>query len=82
MEMTEALTVAATLITALGGWEAVKYLLTRRNNELELMEVYRKTRTVTVTPEPKRWGLGVQAGVGWPSGWYVGVGVSYDLWQW
>lgn len=49
---------------------------------LELMEVYRKTRTVTVTPEPKRWGLGIQAGVGYPSGWYVGVGVSYDLWQW
>ena len=49
---------------------------------LELMEVFRRTRTVTMTERPKRWGLGVQAGVGYPQGWYVGVGVSYDLWQW
>ena len=49
---------------------------------LELMEVFRKERTVTVTSEPKRWGLGLQAGVGVPTGWYVGVGISYDIWQW
>lgn len=49
---------------------------------LELMEVFRRTRTVTMTERPKRWGLGLQAGAGWPTGWYVGVGVSYDLWQW
>lgn len=49
---------------------------------LELMEVFRRTQTVTVTPKPKRWGLGVQAGIGYPSGWYVGIGVQYDLWQW
>lgn len=49
---------------------------------LELMEVFRRTQTVTVTERPKRWGLGVQTGVGYPSGWYVGFGVSYDLWQW
>ena len=30
--MKEALTVAAALITALGGWEAVKYLLNRKSN--------------------------------------------------
>lgn len=49
---------------------------------LELMEVFRRTQTVTLTPKPRRWGLGVQAGVGYPSGWYVGLGVQYDLWQW
>ena len=49
---------------------------------LELMEVFRRTRTVTMTEKPKRWGLGLQAGVGYPGGWYVGVGVSWDLWQW
>lgn len=49
---------------------------------LDLMEVYRKTRTVTVTEKPKRWGIGPTAGFGIPGGWYVGIGVSYDLWQW
>lgn len=49
---------------------------------LELMEVYRQTQTIIATPKAKRWGLGVQAGVGYPQGWYVGIGVSYDLWQW
>ena len=49
---------------------------------LELMEVFRRTRTVTVTQKPKRWGLGLQVGAGYPGGWYVGVGVGYDLWQW
>ena len=49
---------------------------------LEVMELYRQTSTITVSPRPKRWGLGVQAGYGIPHGWYVGVGVSYDLWQW
>lgn len=47
---------------------------------LESMEVYRQT--IISTPKAKRWGLGVQAGVGYPHGWYVGVGVSYDLYQW
>lgn len=50
--------------------------------ELELMEVFRKTQTVTLKPKTKRWGLGIQAGTGYPGGWYVGVGVSYDLLQW
>ena len=50
--------------------------------KLESIEMYRQTRTITVTPKAKRWGLGVQAGVGYPSGWYVGVGVSYNLWGW
>lgn len=50
--------------------------------ELELIEVFQKTLTITVTPKPKRWGFGLQAGYGVPHGWYVGVGVSYDIWQW
>lgn len=36
----------------------------------------------TIAPKKKRWGLGLQVGYGYPGGWYVGGGVSYDLWQW
>lgn len=49
---------------------------------LDVMEVFRRTQTVTVTPKPKRWGIGPQVGFGMPGGWYVGIGVSYDIWQW
>lgn len=49
---------------------------------LDVMEVFRKTKTVTVTPKPKRWGIGPQVGIGVPLGWYVGIGISYDIWQW
>jgi len=37
---------------------------------------------VIVKPKKKRWGIGLQAGYGYPGGFYVGAGVSYDLWQW
>lgn len=30
----------------------------------------------------KRWGIGLQAGYGYPTGWYVGAGVTFNLWQW
>lgn len=36
----------------------------------------------TIKPRKKRWGLGLQAGYGYPGGAYVGVGVSYDIFQW
>lgn len=57
---------------------------------LDSIEVYPKTVYQTVTndvyhtikPKKKRWGLGLQAGYGYPGGFYVGAGVSYDLWQW
>lgn len=49
---------------------------------LDYMEVYRKTQTVTLTPKPKRWGIGLQAGISYPAGWHVGIGISYDIWQW
>lgn len=48
---------------------------------LDKIEVYKKTQTITIHPKPKRFGVGIQAGVGYPSGWYVGVGISYDIWQ-
>lgn len=36
----------------------------------------------TITPKKKRWGVGLQAGYGYPGGFYVGAGVSYDLFMW
>lgn len=36
----------------------------------------------TVVPKKKRWGLGVQVGYGYPNGWYMGIGVSCNLFQW
>lgn len=36
----------------------------------------------TIAPKQKRWGLGLQAGYGYPSGIYAGIGVSYSLFQW
>lgn len=52
------------------------------NPNLDLMEVFRKTQTITVTSKPKRWGLGLQAGYGVPHGWYFGGGISYNLLIW
>lgn len=57
---------------------------------LDSLQVFPKTVYQTVTndiyhtikPKKKRWGLGLQAGYGYPGGWYVGVGVNYNLWQW
>ena len=56
---------------------------------LDSMTVYPRTVYQTVTndvyhPVPikskkKRWGLGLQAGYGYPGGWYVGARVSYNL---
>lgn len=36
----------------------------------------------TIITKKKRWGLGVQAGYGYPNGVYIGLGVSYNLFQW
>lgn len=36
----------------------------------------------TIASKKKRWGLSLQVGYGYPGGWYTGVGISYDLWQW
>lgn len=37
---------------------------------------------VTVKQKKKRWGFGLQAGYGYPGGFYVGGGVSYNLVMW
>lgn len=59
---------------------------------LDSMTVYPKTVYQTVTNDiyhpvvvkskKKRWGLGLQAGYGYPGGWYGGVGVSYNIFVW
>jgi len=59
---------------------------------LDSMMVFPKTVYQTVTndiyhpvvvkPKRKRWGFGLQAGYGYPGGFYVGGGVSYSLFQW
>lgn len=60
---------------------------------LDSLQIFPKTVYQTVTndiyhtiaPKKKCWGLGLQAGYGFylgQSGFYVGVGVSYNLWQW
>lgn len=50
--------------------------------KLDLIEVFQKTQTITLTPKPKKWGLGLHAGYGYPGGWHVGVGISYNLISW
>lgn len=55
---------------------------------LDFIETYTKSQIVTVTPinrRRKRFGLGVQAGYGFSGNKaspYIGVGVSYNLWEW
>lgn len=36
----------------------------------------------TIASKKKRWGLGLQAGYGYPGGVYAGVGISYSFFQW
>lgn len=54
---------------------------------LDSIHIFHTNHTVThtITPKPKRWGVGVQLGVG-ASGQgvypYVGIGVSYNLLLW
>lgn len=53
---------------------------------IDKLELYPRTVIRTVTNDtyhkPKRWGFGVQAGYGYPNGFYLGAGVSYNLWAW
>lgn len=58
---------------------------------LDSLQIFPRTVTNTVTNDiyhtvkvrdKRRWGLGVQAGYGYPDGVYVGVGISYSLFQW
>lgn len=36
----------------------------------------------TIAPKKKRWGLGLQAGYGYPGGFYFGGGINYNIFQW
>ena len=57
---------------------------------LDSMQIFPRTvyQTVTndiyhtITPKKKRWGFGLQAGYGYPGGWYVGAGLSCNLFMW
>lgn len=52
--------------------------------KLDSIKVNARMREIRI-PVPgkqKRWGIGLQAGYGYPNGWYVGVGVSYNLFMW
>lgn len=54
---------------------------------LDTIEVYGSTKYITkiLTPKPKRWGIGVQAGCGASKDGltpYIGVGLSYNLARW
>lgn len=55
--------------------------------KLDSIEVYGRTRDITIreTPRRKRWGLGVQVGYGMAGNKaspFVGLGVSYNLFEW
>ena len=58
---------------------------------LDSLQIFPKTVYQTVTndiyhtvkvKDKRRWGLGLQVGYGYPRGFYIGTGVSYNLWQW
>ena len=58
---------------------------------LDSLMVFPKTVYQTVTNDiyhtvkvrdTRRWGLGLQAGYGYPGGFYVGAGVSWNLFMW
>lgn len=36
----------------------------------------------TIVLKKKRWGLGLQAGYGYPGGIYVGIGINWSLFMW
>ena len=54
------------------------------NVRLDSINVYSRLREIKmpVPAKRKRWGLGLQAGYGYPGGFYVGGGLSYNLFQW
>lgn len=58
---------------------------------LDSIEIYPKTVIHTIkddiyhtikVKDKRRWGLGLQAGYGYSGGFYVGAGVSYNIWMW
>lgn len=58
---------------------------------LDSIEIYPRTVIHTIkddiyhtikVKDKRRWGLGLQAGYGYSGGFYVGAGVSYNIWMW
>lgn len=58
---------------------------------LDSLQIFPRTVTNTVTNDiyhtvkvrdKRRWGIGVQAGYGYPGGVYVGIGISYNIFIW
>lgn len=56
---------------------------------LDSIKVYPRTEVVTITntikDKPKRWGIGIQGGVGYGKGGftpYIGIGVQYNIIRW
>lgn len=58
---------------------------------LDSLQIFPRTVTNTVTndiyhtvkvKDKRRWGLGVQAGYGYPGGGYIGFGVTYNILMW
>lgn len=58
---------------------------------LDSLQIFPRTVYQTITNDiyhtikvrdRRRWGLGLQAGYGYPGGVYVGIGLSYNLYQW
>lgn len=56
---------------------------------LDSIKVYPRTEVVTITntikDKPKRWGIGIQGGIGCGKGGftpYVGIGVQYNIIRW
>lgn len=49
---------------------------------LDSIHTFIPTTTIYVKQKVKRWGLGVQTGYSYPSGVYIGLGISCNLWQW
>lgn len=56
------------------------------NAKLDSIEVYSRIQIITeqifIKPKRKRLGIGLQAGYGYPGGWYIGAGISYNLFMW
>ncbi|WP_373720156.1 DUF6808 domain-containing protein [Bacteroides heparinolyticus] len=55
---------------------------------LDRLEIYPRSITHIITNDiyhptkKRRFGIGLQAGYGYPTGAYVGIGVSYNLFMW
>lgn len=47
--------------------------------QVETNDVY---HPVAIKSKKKRWGLGLQVGYGYPGGWYVGCGISWNIFTW